>query len=95
MTCVDDILAEFSYPDGLAPTPIASKTNQSESGEVAKPMSPAEERVMVCFAGGARLTADEISIAGQLPVAEVNTALMMLELHRRIAKQPDDRFEAV
>jgi DNA processing protein len=95
VTCVDDILAEFSYLDGLAPTPIASKTNQSESGEVAPPMSPAEERVMICFSGGARLTADEIVIASQVSIAEVNTALMMLELHRRIAKQPDGRFEAV
>ena len=95
VTCVDDVLAEFSYLDGLAPTPIAPRSYQTTDAESGPPMSPAEERVFACFSGGARLTADEISIAGRLPVAEVNTALMMLELQRRIAKQPDGRFEAV
>ncbi|GAB5560708.1 MAG: DNA-processing protein DprA [Synoicihabitans sp.] len=93
VTCVDDILEEFSYLDGLAPTPIAADvTTKPEDGP---PMSPTESAVMGCFAGGARLTADEIVIQARLPVAEVSTALMMLELQRRIAKQPDGRFEAL
>ena len=95
VTCVDDILSEFSYLDGLAPTPIAPSSSQAADEEPGPPMSPVEERVMVCFTGGARLTADEIVIAGQLPISEVNTALMMLELQHRIAKQPDGRYEAV
>lgn len=93
VTCVDDILAEFSYLDGLAPTPVAPK--EDTSAESGPPMSLTESRVMACFSGGARLIADEIVGATKLPVAEVSTALMMLELQRRIAKQPDGRFEAV
>ncbi len=93
VTCVDDILEEFSYLDGLAPTPIAPTADAPTDD--APPMSPIETKIMACFAGGARLTADEIVIHGKLPIAEVNTALMMLELQRRIAKQPDGRFEAL
>lgn len=92
-TCVDDILAEFSYLDGLAPTPIAKAPDQDQ--EEGPPVSPLEAQVLAVFAGGARLIPDEIAELTKLPVAEVNTALMMLELQRRIAKQPDGRFEVV
>jgi predicted Rossmann fold nucleotide-binding protein DprA/Smf involved in DNA uptake len=58
-------------------------------------MSPVEAKIMAGFSGGARLMADElVEITGE-SIAEVNTALMMLELQRRIAKQPDGRFEAI
>lgn len=94
-TCVDDILTEFSYLDGLAPTPIAARPSQTESEAEGPPMSAAEARIMACFSGGSRFNADEVTVASGLGIAEVNTALMMLELQRRVAKQPDGRFEAV
>jgi len=90
-TCVEDVLAEFSYLEGLAPTPIAPAPDSvSDEGP---PITGVEANVLAVFAGGARLIPDEIAAATGLPVAEVNTALMMLELQRRIAKQPDGRFE--
>ena len=92
-TCVDDILSEFSYLEGLAPTPI---TRAEKDGATDGPsMSPLEAKIMAGFAGGARLVADELAEITGESIAEVNTALMMLELQRRIAKQPDGRFEAV
>ena len=92
-TCVDDILSEFSYLEGLAPTPI---TRAAKDGAIdGPPMSPVEAKIMAGFAGGARLIADELAEITGESIAEVNTALMMLELQRRIAKQPDGRFEAV
>jgi DNA processing protein len=94
-TGVDDILAEFSYLEGLAPTPIARNPDSSESEVTGPPMSEMESRVLTCFSGGGRLNADEIATASGISIAEVNTALMMLELQRRVAKQPDGRFEAV
>ncbi|MBT5903836.1 MAG: DNA-protecting protein DprA [Opitutaceae bacterium] len=93
VTCVDDILAEFSYLDGLAPTPVAASTNGPI--DAGPPMSSIEAKVMTGFSGGARLVADELAEITGESIAEINTALMMLELQRRIAKQPDGRFEAV
>jgi len=92
-TCVDDVLNEFSYLDGLAPTPIAA--SPSAAALEAPPVSPLEATVLATFAGGSRLIPDEIAEQTGLPIAEINTALMMLELQRRVAKQPDGRFEAV
>lgn len=94
-TCVDDILAEFSYLEGLAPTPIATNPQNGGTGDAGPPMSEMEARILAAFSGGGRLNADEIATASGISIAEVNTALMMLELQRRIAKQPDGRFEAV
>lgn len=93
-TCVDDILTEFSYLEGLAPTPIAPDPASATAGETGPPMTDPETRIMACFAGGGRLNADEVAAASGLSIAEVNTSLMMLELQRRLAKQPDGRFEA-
>ena len=56
-------------------------------------MSPVEERVMACFAGGAQLSPDELTGLTQLGVSEVTTALMMLELQRRLARRTDGRYE--
>jgi len=93
-TCVDDILSEFSHLEGLSPTPIAPSPSRSAEEAAGPPMSADEGRVMACFSGGGRLNADEVAAASSLSIAEVNTALMMLELQRRLAKQPDGRFEA-
>ncbi len=91
VTCVDDILAEFSFLDGLKPQPIPGQ------GELpvddGPPMSPTEERVMACFAGGAQLSPDELTGLTSLGISEVSTALMMLELQRRLAKRTDGRYE--
>lgn len=94
VTCVDDILAEFSYLDGLSPTPIAPDPARATAGEDGPVLAEGEMRVMACFAGGGRLNADEVAAASGLPIAEVHTTLMMLELRRCLAKQPDGRFEA-
>ncbi len=93
-TCVDDILAEFSYLEGLASTPIAAAP-ETPADQAGPPMSAVEAKVMAVFAGGERLIPDEIEAQTGLSIAEVNTALMMLELQRRVAKQPDGRFEVV
>jgi DNA processing protein len=93
VTCVDDILAEFSYLDGLRPAAIASKPGSNEPEGA--PMSGAEGVVFACFAGGAQLGPDELIELTGLGIAEVTTALMMLELQRRIAKRTDGRYEPV
>lgn len=93
VTCVDDILAEFSYLDGLRPAPIGEKVVEGEAPMEGPPMSDAESAVFTCFRGGAELGVDELTELTGLPVAEVSTALMMLELQRRVAKRLDGRFE--
>ena len=93
VTCVDDILAEFTYLDGLRPAPIGEKVAAGEEPSEGPPLSDAEAKVFACFKGGAELSADELTALTGLPVAEVSTALMMLELQRRLAKRLDGRFE--
>ncbi len=93
VTCVDDILAEFSYLDGLRPARIGEKLVEGEAPMEGPPMSEAEAKIFACFQGGAELGADELTALTGLPVAEVSTSLMMLELQRRIAKRLDGRFE--
>ena len=91
VTCVDDILGEFSYLDGLKPQGIGATADDADGD--GPPMSPVEERVMACFAGGAQLSPDELAGLTQLGISEVTTALMMLELQRRLAKRTDGRYE--
>jgi len=93
VTCVDDILAEFSYLDGLRPAPIGEKVVDGEAPREGPPMSEAESKVFGCFKGGAELGVDELTELTGLAVSEVSTALMMLELQRRLAKRLDGRFE--
>ncbi|MCF3650760.1 DNA-processing protein DprA [Synoicihabitans lomoniglobus] len=94
VTCVDDILAEFSYLDGLKPTPLAAKETADGGEESGPPMSASEDKVFACFAGGAQLSPDELTGLTGLGVSEVTTALMMLELQRRLARRTDGRYEA-
>ncbi len=91
VTCVDDILAEFSYLDGLKPQPIAAKG--AADPDDGPPVTPTEQRVLACFAGGAQLSPDEIVGLIGVSISEANTALMMLELQRRLAKRTDGRYE--
>src|SRR5690606_36819979 len=95
VTCVDDILAEFSYLDGLRPAPIPAKGDELELEQTGPPMTPHEARVLACFAGGAQLSPDELAGLTSLGISEVTSALMMLELQRRLAKRTDGRYEAV
>ncbi len=92
VTCVDDILAEFSYLDGLKPQPIVSTEDGGASD--GPPMSPAEQKVFACFRGGGQLGPDDLTPLTGLGISEVTTALMMLELQRRVAKRTDGRYEA-
>lgn len=93
VTCVDDILAEFTYLDGLRPARIGEKQIEGEPERTGPPMSEPEAKVFACFKGGAELGADELTELTGLAVSEVSTALMMLELQRRVAKRLDGRFE--
>ncbi|MCC5023952.1 MAG: DNA-processing protein DprA [Candidatus Synoicihabitans palmerolidicus] len=93
VTCVDDILAEFSYLDGLNPTPLANKEDDDGGTEEGPPMAEEEARVHGCFAGGAQLGPDELVGLTGLGISQVTTALMMLELQRRVAKRTDGRYE--
>jgi DNA processing protein len=93
VTCVDDILSEFSYLDGLRPAPIGRKEVEGEVADPAPLMNPVETEVFACFKGGAELSADEIMALTGRSAAEVSTTLMMLELQRRIARRLDGRFE--
>ena len=93
VTCVDDILSEFSYLDGLRPAPIGRKEVAGETADPAPLMNPVEAEIFACFKGGGELSADEITALTGRSVSEVSTTLMMLELQRRIAKRLDGRFE--
>lgn len=101
VTCVDDVLAELNYLEGLRPQAISPKAADAEgaanagvgAAELAK-LSADEAAVMACFAGGAMPTVD--AIAGQTgkPVSTLSATLMMLELKRLIVKRADGSFEA-
>jgi DNA processing protein len=97
LTSVDDILNELSYLDGLAPRPIPPKAGAGET-EGGLPgfggLDDTERKIMACFAGGAMPTLDDLAGQTGLPVAELSSALMMLELKRAVVKRADGTFEA-
>lgn len=93
MTGVEDLLNEFSYLDGLRPQPIAEKPEAVAAGRPAN-LTPEEARVFECFRGGAILTPDALSAHATMPVAQLSSTLMMLELKRLVAKRADGAFEA-
>src|SRR4051812_5453003 len=99
MTSVDDLLNELSYLDGLRPQPIPLKA--SEQAELASVGAIAainlgadEARVLACFRGGAILSRDVLVGQTGLPVGQLSSTLMMLELKRLVAKRADGTFEA-
>jgi DNA processing protein len=92
VTCVDDILAEFSYLDGLRPAPIGAG-NTDDANIEGPPMTDHEARVLSCFEGGGILAPDDLVELCPFSISEVTTALMMLELQRRVAKRSDGRYE--
>jgi DNA processing protein len=88
VTCVDDVLEEMNY--------LRRSDPDKGSAEVAeKPKLPPEEQaVMDCFAGGERTTVDEIAERLGESASAVGAILMMLEIKRLVAKQPDGCYEA-
>lgn len=93
LTCVDDLLSELNYLDGLRPPPIAQKPDEAAAG-LPPNLTPDEARVLEKFRGGAILSADNLAELTGLPVAQLSAALLMLELKHVVAKRADGTFEA-
>jgi DNA processing protein len=95
LTCVDDILGELNYLDGLRPAPIPPKDRKEALGDCpAGELSPEEARVMACFAGGAMLSPDALAEQTGLTASALSSVLMMLELKRLLVRRLDGSFEA-
>jgi len=91
LTCVDDLLSELNYLDGLRPAPISEKPGTPE-GTPAN-LTVDEARVFACFAGGAQLTPNALAELTGLAAAPLSAVLLILELKRAIAKRVDGAFE--
>lgn len=94
LTCVDDILSELNYLDGLRPAPIPEKPGTPNAESTRMEFSSDEAKVMACFAGGAIMSPDEITLHTQLNAATLAPTLMMLELKHAISRRLDGNFEA-
>jgi DNA processing protein len=97
LTSVDDILSELSYLDGLRPQTIPEPSAARLGGKstsAAMNLTPDEQAVFACFAGGAIIGPDRIVEQTGLASSQISAALMMLELKRLIAKRTDGAFEA-
>ncbi|AWI08456.1 DNA-processing protein DprA [Ereboglobus luteus] len=101
VTCVDDVLSELNYLEGLQPHAILPKAGDAAgaanagvaASELAR-LSADEAAVMACFAGGAMPTIDVIAAQTKKPAGALSATLMMLELKRLIVKRADGSFEA-
>jgi len=93
LTSVDDILNELNYLDGLRPTPLPASGQPSLLEQLQGAFSPAEQRIVDCFRGGAILGIDALAAATGLTSPEVSSTLMMLELKKLVAKRADGTFE--
>jgi DNA processing protein len=94
LTGVDDILNELNYLGGMRPQPIPAKYENGSGALPAAGLGENEAIIMDCFRGGALLTPDALSGLTGLPVAELSSTLMMLELKKMVAKRADGTFEA-
>ncbi|WP_043588181.1 DNA-processing protein DprA [Geminisphaera colitermitum] len=105
LTCVDDLLNEINYLDGMRPQPIPAKGSDAGDGGDTPAHVPSstlfggdltddEQRLLACFAGGAMPGIDTLTAQTGLPAHHVSSTLMMLELKRLIAKRADGTFEA-
>lgn len=92
LTHVDDILQELTYLNGLRPLAIAQNTINEERPSLGE-LTEEEELVMGCFNGGSIVTVDRITEQTSLPVAEISSILMKLELKRLVVKRSDGCFE--
>ena len=94
LTGVDDILNELNYLGGMRPQPIPAKHETGSGAQSAAGLDGNEAIILDCFRGGALLTPDALAGLTGLPVAELSSALMMLELKKMVAKRADGTFEA-
>ena len=94
LTGVDDVLSELSYLDGFRPAPIPEKPGEETAPPGVGALTPDEQAVWACFAGGEVVAADTLVARTGLAVPQVTAALMMLELKRLVAKRADGTFEA-
>ena len=93
LTCVDDILTEMNYLDGLRPAAIPEKTTGGTALATSN-LTPDEKRVYGCFSGGAIISIDQASSQTGQPIGQLSASLMMLELKRLIVKRADGTYEA-
>ncbi len=91
LTCVDDILSELNYLDGLRPTAIPDKPGAPAAP--ANRLTADEGVVFDCFRGGAVLTPDALASQTGLPADRLSATLMLLELKHLVAKRADGAFE--
>jgi DNA processing protein len=101
LTCVDDLLGELNYLDGLRPAAIPPKPDAVATGSAVASasgglgaLSEGEQKLLACFAGGGLLSLDSLAAQTGQTVADLSSTLMMLELKRRIVKRADGTFEA-
>ncbi len=95
LTCVDDLLSELNYLDGLRPTPVMDNASRHTSAPVPpQDFSPDENAVLSCLRGGSILSVDALGMALGLSSQAVSVALMQLELKRKVVKRADGAFEA-
>jgi DNA processing protein len=92
LTCVDELLEELSYLNGLRPQPLEKPAYTA--GENIGELTEDETAILECFDGGAILSIDEIATQTTIPAGQVASSLMMLELKCIVTKRADGRFEA-
>lgn len=88
VTCLDDVLAELGYEKANAQIAAEDPATTAEGSKL-------EQALLDAFRGGAILTVDALCQSTSLPVADVSSGLMALELKRLVAKRPDGSFEAM
>jgi DNA processing protein len=93
LTCVDDILTELNYLDGLRPAAIPEKITGG-TALAASNLTPDERLVYGCFSGGALISMDQACSQTGLATGQLSASLMMLELKRLIVKRADGTYEA-
>jgi len=88
LTSVRDILDELGYGSRLEQAALfPEKENKKEETD------PHEDILLKEFAGGSILDRDTLADRTNLPIQEVASRLMNLELERKIVKRSDGRFE--
>lgn len=91
LTSVEDVLEELGYTAKL------KQMGMFEDDSSMSDALPAEEGepdpILEVFRGGAILERDHIAEATGLPIQEIASRLMLLELDRKIVKRVDGRYE--
>jgi DNA processing protein len=94
LTSVEDLLSELNYLDGLRPGAIPPKDGAATNSPAALGLTADEQAVWACFAGGSLVSPDQAVAQTGLPVAQISSALMMLEIKHLVARRLDGTFEA-